>query len=152
MTLVVRSSTYAVSPEALFAFHQDVANLARISPPVPRFTLISAAGPTREGDRQEFTLGIGPLKVRWTAKVTRFVEGRLLEDVQERGPFLRWRHQHRVSAAPGGGSVLTDAVAFRAIPTPVGEFAEWLLVAPGIAAMFAWRHWRTRRLLDGQGR
>jgi len=146
VTLVVRSSTYPVPPERLFAFHQDVENLARISPPVPRFTLLSAPTPTRAGDRQEFTLGVGPLRVRWTAHVTRFEEGRLLEDVQERGPFRRWRHQHRVAPAPGG-SRLTDAVAFRAIPTPAGEFLEWLLVAPGIHAMFAWRHWKTRQAL-----
>ena len=151
MTVVVRSSTYRVPPARLFAFHQDVANLGRISPPVPRFTPISAPSPTRAGDLQEFTLGLGPLKVRWAARVTRFDEGRLLEDVQERGPFRQWRHQHRVSPA-AEGSRLTDVVVFRALPTRAGAFAEWLLLAPGIHAMFAWRHWKTRQLLDGLAR
>lgn len=151
MTLVVHRSTFNVTAEELYAFHQDVRNLAAISPPLPRFELLSQPGDTAVGDLQVFRLSIGPFGVRWTAKVTRLVPGRLLEDTQESGPFLRWRHQHRV-APDGNGSRLTDVVAFRAIPTPLGEFVEYFAVRPGIKAMFMWRHWKTRGLLPGRAR
>ena len=63
------------------------------------------------------------MQARWVARIERVVEGKLLEDTQEGGPFRSWRHQHRVSPAPGGAR-LTDVVAFRLLPTPIGEFIE----------------------------
>ncbi|MBA4179025.1 MAG: hypothetical protein C0506_00395 [Anaerolinea sp.] len=146
MTLVVHTSRFPVPPDILYDFHRDVRNLARISPPIPRFTLLSEPKPTEPGDEQVFRLAVGPLGLTWRARVTRVEPGRLIEDTQIAGPFLAWRHQHRV-AADGAGSRLTDAVAFRAIPTPPGEFIEWLLIRPGIKAMFIWRHWKTRATL-----
>lgn len=134
-------------PEALFEFHRDVENLAKISPPVPRFELLSAPKPSELGDEQTFRLSVGPLRVTWRALVTRFDEGLLLEDTQVSGPFREWRHQHRVSTESGGESRLTDVVAFRAIPGAPGAFLEFLFIRPGIKAMFIWRHWKTRRAL-----
>jgi ligand-binding SRPBCC domain-containing protein len=146
MTLVTYSSHFDVEPEALFAFHLDVTNLAAISPPVPRLELLSDPQPSQVGDEQVFRLSIGPFSTSWHARITKIEADRLIEDVQTLGPFQRWRHQHRVSA-DRGGSRLTDVVAFRAIPTPVGEFVEYFVVRPGIYAMFAWRHWKTRAAL-----
>ena len=146
MTSVVYSSTLPVTSGELFAFHLDPANLARISPPIPPFRLLSAPRPTRAGDEQVFRLGFGPLGVTWRARISRLKDGRLLEDVQESGPFRRWRHQHQVQSE-NGASRLTDVVSFRLVPTPLGEFVEFLLVRPAIFAMFAWRHRRTRSLL-----
>jgi ligand-binding SRPBCC domain-containing protein len=149
MTLVSHSSTFPVTPEALFEFHCDVQNLAVISPPLPRFALLSAPKTTELGDEQVFRLSLGPIGANWRARVTRFEPVRLIEDVQLSGPFRRWRHQHRVTAVGAGESRLTDVVAFRAIPTAAGAFIEYLLIRPGIKAMFIWRHWKTRKALRG---
>lgn len=146
MTLVVYSSAFSVPADDLFAFHLDAANLARISPPFPPFQLLDAPNPPSEGDLQVFRLGFGKAGVTWHARISRIQPGKMLEDTQESGPFRRWRHQHRVRAE-NGGSRLTDVVSFRLIPTPVGEFLEFLLIRPGILTMFAWRHRRTRALL-----
>lgn len=146
MTLVVKSSWFDVSAEELFAFHLDAGNLARISPPWPPFVLVSSPKLTAPGDLQIFRVGAGRLSRTWHARITRLVPDRLIEDTQESGPFLRWRHQHRV-AAEGRGSRLTDVVSFRLLPTPAGAFLEFYLLRPGLIALFAWRHRRTRRLL-----
>ena len=146
MTLMVRSSPMPVSAEELFAFHADVTNLPRISPPFPPFALLTPPKPTEAGDLQVMRLGWQLIGVDWHAHVTRVVPGSLIEDVQEKGPFLRWRHQHRIESGPCG-SVLTDVVAFRFLPTRAGEFLEFFLLRPGIAAMFAYRHRKTRQLL-----
>ncbi len=146
MTLLRVRSFIPSPPEDLFAFHSDVRNLARISPPVPPFRLLTEPAPAREGDIQCFRLGWGRLGVTWTARISRVVEGRLIEDVQEQGPFRRWRHQHRFLPAPGG-AWLEDTVAFRLLPTAAGEFLEWLLVRPALVPLFWWRHWQTRNAL-----
>ncbi len=147
MTLVIKSSRFDASPEELFAFHLDPGNLARISPPWPPFVMVTPPKQTEAGDVQVFRIGRGPLARTWRARITRIEPGRLLEDTQESGPFRRWRHQHRVER-DGAGSRLTDVVAFRLLPTPVGAFLEFWLVRPALLAMFAWRHRRTRALLN----
>lgn len=147
MTLVVKSSRFDASADELFAFHMNAENLARISPPWPPFGMVSSTKATELGDVQVFRVGPWPVAQTWQARITRLVPGRLIEDTQESGPFLRWRHQHRI-VQEGDGSRLTDVVAFRLMPTPVGALLEFYLVRPAILAMFAWRHRRTRQLLD----
>lgn len=146
MTSAVWKTRLPVSPEELFEFHMDVANLEAISPPWAPVSVISEAKRAEVGDLQVFRIGAGPLIRIWEARVTRVAPGRLLEDVQESGPFRSWRHQHQFRP-DGDGAVLADVVAFRLLPTRAGEFVEWVFVRPAILAMFAWRHRQTRKLL-----
>ncbi len=146
MTLVVHRSTLPYLAEELFELHMDAGNLPAISPPFPPVRLLSAPKRAEPGDLQVIRFGWGRLGANWEARILRVVAGRLLEDVQERGPFREWRHQHRVVAVEGGAE-LTDAVSFRLLPGPVGEFIEFYVVRPFIKAMFVVRHRRTARLL-----
>lgn len=146
MTVVRYSTVLQASPQELFDFHRDVRNLPAVSPPIPRVTLLSEAKVTEAGDLQRLRLALGPFGLEWVAQITRVEEPRLLEDRQVRGPFRAWRHRHRFSAC-GSGARLEDVVAFRLLPTPAGEFLEWLLVAPGLRLQFWWRHRQTGRLL-----
>lgn len=152
MTLVVYRSHVAVSRQELFDFHAHVSNLARISPPFPRVRIEEPQEPTREGDLQRIVMEAGPLRRNWDARVSRVVPGSLIEDVQERGPFRRWRHQHRFEEAGPGRAVLTDAISFAVLPSPVGAFVEYVLVRPAVWLMLAWRHRKTRTFLEGPGR
>jgi len=152
MTLLKYSSVFHVTVEELFDFHADVSNLARISPPLPRFELLSEATESVEGDAQVFRLAVGPMGATWHARLTRVRRPYLIEDTQESGPFRSWRHQHRISPEDEGRARLTDVVSFRLLPTPVGEFIEYFFVRPGILGMFALRHRRTARILAGHHR
>lgn len=133
------------SSNEVFEFFMDARNLPAISPPFPPFRLLTPAKRTESGDVQVLRLGVGPASTTWEARVTQVRPGRLIEDVQDRGPFRRWRHQHRVEAE-GDRARLTDVVSFRLLPTAAGEFFEFYLVRPAIFAMFAFRHWKSRRL------
>ena len=146
MTKVVWRSHVNATPESLFEFHMNSDNLAAISPPWPPFRVVSEPKRAEPGDVQVFRLGAGPFATTWEARITRVVPGRLLEDVQDSGPFQSWRHQHQF-LPEGDGAILADVVAFRLLPTVFGEFLEYLFVRPAILGMFAFRHWRTKRLL-----
>lgn len=146
MTLAVYSSHMPVPVEDLFQFHMDATNLRAIQPPFPPFELMSEPKPAEVGDLQVMRIGWKTVGVSWHARITHVVPGRLLEDVQEVGPFRKWRHQHRCTP-DGTGSRLTDAVSFSFVPTPVGGFIDYWAVRPVLLAMFAFRHRRTRKLL-----
>ncbi|MGE3075892.1 MAG: SRPBCC family protein [Dehalococcoidia bacterium] len=135
------------TPEELFEFHMDANNLIAISPRVAPMRILSEIKRAEVGDSQVMRVGMPPFETEWHARITRIVPGGLMEDIQERGPFRKWRHQHRVSAE-GEGARLTDVVSFRMLPTPVGEFLEYWFVRPVLVGMFAYRHRKTRSLLE----
>jgi ligand-binding SRPBCC domain-containing protein len=130
----------------VYAFHSDVSNFPRISPPFAPVEVVAAPNPTQTGDPQHFVLRLGLVRVAWTARITRMVPDRLIEDVQERGPFRAWRHQHRITPT-GNGSRLTDVIVFRLFPGWPGELAEYWSVRPALLVMLWWRHRRTRQLI-----
>jgi ligand-binding SRPBCC domain-containing protein len=155
MTRVSHTSRFPVNAERLFNFHMDAANLARISPPFPSFAFEGdVPGRTFAGQEQRFVLSIGPLRRTWVAKVTAVQStpgprsGALfIEDRQDEGPFRAWRHQHQVFA-DGGDATLRDVIEFSFFPGGAGALLDRAFVWPGLKAMLAYRHWRTRRLLE----
>ena len=148
MPLVTAAVRLPVSAEAAFAFHSDVRNLLRLMPFGVRLRS-AATSPTRQGDCHVLLIGFGPLARPWLARVERLEEGRLLIDVQEEGPFRRFRHAHLFLPA-AEGSVMIDAIDFRLLPDPLGLLLDGLVVAPAVRLVFAWRQRRTRRLLAGR--
>lgn len=147
MTLVVHRSRIRGTAEELFELHMDARNLPLISPGFPPITLLSEPKRSEPGDLQVIQFGKAPFRSVWHARVTHVIPGRLLEDVQEKGLFRKWRHQHRVRDLGNGEAELTDAVSFRLLPTAIGEFIEYWLVRPVIKLMFVERHRKTRRVL-----
>lgn len=136
------------SASELFGFHANVANLPVITPPFPPFRLLSEPKQAEVGDVQEFRVGWKRAGSTWTARITRVVPGRLMEDTLVTGPFLRWRHQHRFADTGTGMARLTDVISFRLLPTSVGEFVEYFTVRPLIIGMFLYRHRKTRSILE----
>ncbi|MEO8540590.1 MAG: SRPBCC family protein [bacterium] len=137
----------ATTAEALFDFHADVANLPVITPPFPPFRLLSPPKASEVGDEQLLRVGWPAFGSTWTAKVVRIIPGLLTEDIQTKGPFRRWRHQHQFRDVARGRATLTDVVSFRLLPTVVGEFVEFYTVRPLLLTMFRYRHRRTRAIL-----
>lgn len=148
MTTIRYESTLPVSASDLFEFHVDAGNLPVITPPFPPFKLLTAPGRSQAGDRQAFRLGWSRAGTTWDALISRVVDGRMVEDIQVRGPFRSWRHRHEFRDLPGGGAVLADTVQFRLLPTPVGKFLEFYAVRPFIFGLFRYRHRKTREFLS----
>lgn len=130
--------------DVVFDFHANVYNLPKLTPGPAR--ILHASVPTRAGDLQVIEFGIGPLAIRWHARIRRFDPPRTVVDEQERGPFRFWRHTHGVVQAVDG-VFLVDVVQFSLLPGPLGPLLDRLLVSPVLRLLFAERHRRTRRLL-----
>lgn len=145
---LVTSATHLPAPaSAAFALHADVRNLPRLMPP-GMVRILHAPTPTRQGDVQVLAAGPGPFARRWVAHIERFQPPHLIADTQRRGPFRHFRHTHLI-LPDGEGCLLVDVVDLRFFPGPLGSLLDRILVAPALRAMFAYRHRRTRALLEG---
>jgi ligand-binding SRPBCC domain-containing protein len=80
------------------------------------------------GRGEEVTWRARHLGMRWTmtSRIVELERPTFFVDEQARGPFARFRHEHRFSSADGGTQML-DAVAFAAPYGPVGLLGERLL-------------------------
>jgi ligand-binding SRPBCC domain-containing protein len=143
------------------AFHRRSTSLKAVTPPlIPMFfkDLPEEVGP---GETMAFTLWMGPFPVHWVAALEALPEGvdgeEGFQDRQVKGPFALWVHRHRFRAATRvdqaadkvGGTWVIDEIDAR-LPSfsrhplrYVLAFQMWL----GLPLLFAYRRWRTRRLL-----
>jgi ligand-binding SRPBCC domain-containing protein len=128
-------------------FHTSASSLKAITPPLIPMQLHHAPERMGDGDEMSFTMWVGPLPVRWEARVEDVSPTGFL-DSQVRGPFEAWAHRHSFVAVDEEVTEVVDEVEARLKPHVLWGLvglAMWL----GLPLLFAYRGWRTRRLLEG---
>ena len=134
---------------AVSAFYSRSASLAAITPPLVPMRVHRAPERLVAGDELEFTMWLGPVPVRWLARVDEASAAGFV-DRQVQGPFASWAHRHRFVAVAESTTEVVDEVEARlrrhVFWLPIGLIL-WL----GLPLLFAFRAWRTRRLLERTG-
>lgn len=128
-------------------FHRAASSLKAITPPVIPMQLHHAPAAMGSGDEVAFTMWMGPLPVRWEARVEDVSPTGFL-DRQLRGPFASWTHRHRFVAVDEATTEVMDEVEAQLRPHLLWgavSLAMWV----GLPLLFAYRARKTRRLLEG---
>ena len=139
------SFTVQVPLDKVADFHRVSASMAMITPPPILVRIHQAPEILQEGDEMRFTLWLGPLPLRWLAKIENLSKHGFT-DRQIEGPFQRWEHQHRFQANHADSTTIIDRVQVE--PKKhwfwglVGRLMVW-----GLPALFAFRGWKTRQIL-----
>ena len=123
----------------VFAFFARPANLGRITPPAMGFEQLSTDVAMRPG--LEIDHRIRPLPgipMRWRSRIETYDPPRGFSDVQVRGPYRRWEHQHRFTAVDGG-TLIEDDVVYELPLGPLGELAHRLNVRSQLVEIFRHR-------------
>lgn len=129
-------------------FHRRSNSMGAITPPPIRVRIHSAPKTLREGDRMDFTLGLGPVPVRWVAQIEQ-VTSHGFVDRQLEGPFATWVHRHTFVTIDEETTAVIDEVDATLHPNPFWKLVGlgmWL----GLPILFAYRGWKTRRILEGE--
>lgn len=126
-------------------FHRLPASMAAITPP-PIIVRIHSAPPVlTEGSEMEFTMWLGPIPLRWQARMED-VSPTGFTDRQLNGPFAEWVHRHTFRAVDAGTTEVLDEINLRLRPHPVwGPIGAGMRL--GLPVLFAYRQWKTRRLV-----
>ena len=128
-------------------FHSRSESMAAITPPVIPVRMKEAPARLASGDQMAFRMWLGPLPVSWRAYVGN-VSPMGFTDHQLEGPFRYWVHRHSFKRVDDETTQVTDLVQARLRWHPlwgVVGLAVWL----GLPLLFAFRGWKTRRLLAG---
>ena len=144
----VKQTPINASPDAVFRFHESPDALPHLIPPWENMKMVESAGSLRPGSRVVLRGSLGVIPIQWIAIHTEYDPPHLFADRQESGPFASWYHRHHFLDDGQGGTLLRDEVDYA---VPLGEIGRWLggwLVRRKLEAMFAYRHEKTRSLIE----
>lgn len=131
--------------EAVRDFHSRSSALVSLTPHLMPMHLEAAPDVLRSGDTMAFRIWLGPLRVRWTARIEDVGQNGFT-DRQVSGPFAEWVHRHAFESTEPARTRVTDSIRARlrahVLWGPIG-LAMWL----GLPLLFAYRARVTRRLL-----
>jgi hypothetical protein len=136
-----------VPRDRVFAFFADAGNLDRITPDFLRFAVLTPRPvEMKQGTLIDYRLRVHGLPMRWQSEITVWEPPHRFVDVQRRGPYRQWIHEHGFEEIDGG-TLVRDRVEY-AVP---GWFLEPLvhrwLVGPDLEKVFAFRKTRLAELL-----
>lgn len=131
-----REQVLAAPIDEVFPFFANPENLERITPPFLGFTILTPRPiPMRVGQRIDYRIKLRGLPMRWTSEITAIEPPHRFVDVQIRGPYRLWEHEHRF-VAEGGFTRVIDHVRYAVIG---GKLVDRLLVRPDLERIFEYR-------------
>lgn len=125
--------------EKTWAFFSTADNLPLITPPWLRFTLRSPKAIAIGRDSLlDYTIRWMGLPVRWRTKIIDWSPPRQFIDLQVRGPYALWHHQHTFTPTADGVECF-DRVIYR-VPVPlVGWAVHAAVIRRQLVGIFRYR-------------
>jgi ligand-binding SRPBCC domain-containing protein len=125
-------------PEEVFPFFANANNLERITPPWLRFKILNPEVEMRVGARIVYRLHLHGIPLRWESEIIDWDPPFRFVDVQRRGPYSLWVHEHRFERH-NGGTLVRDEVEYAA---PGGTLIRELLIDRDLESIFKYRRSR----------
>lgn len=129
----------AASLEACWKFFSTAGNLPRITPPWLRFTIDMPSMPVIEkGTILNYTIRWSGLRIRWQTLITEWEPMTRFVDLQQRGPYALWHHEHCFERMEDG-VLCSDRVLYRIPFGPVGRLMQRLSIRRQLIEIFTYR-------------
>jgi ligand-binding SRPBCC domain-containing protein len=130
----------------VFDFFSRAENLEVLTPPWLNFKILGVKPqPVQQGTLINYSLRVHGIPLRWTSEITEWEPPHHFVDLQLRGPYKLWRHEHRFEAREGG-TLIADTINL-ALPLGfLGQLAYKIKVKSDIEKIFAFRKEKIRAL------
>ena len=134
--------------ERVFEYFADAFQLETLTPPWMHFSVLTPAPIHMEnGVLIDYRLRVHGIPLRWQSCISSWEPPVRFVDVQTRGPYRRWRHQHILEAVDGG-TLCRDIVDYAVYG---GSLINALFVRPDLFKIFAYRQSKLRDLFSKSG-
>ena len=146
-TRKMAAKTYTIASEQMvgrpldevFAFFARAQNLEILTPPWLNFRILAVAPePIRKGTVIDYSLRIHGIPLRWTSEIVEWEPPNRFVDLQLRGPYKLWRHEHRF-ARRDGETLISDTVELALPLGLLGQIAYRIKVRSDVQQIFAFR-------------
>jgi ligand-binding SRPBCC domain-containing protein len=131
--------------QELFPFFANPENLEQLTPSWLHFRIVNAPARISAGARIDYRLRVHGIPLKWQSEITVWEPPFRFVDVQRRGPYRAWIHEHTFEST-GGGTLMRDHVQYAVMG---GTFIRNLLVAPDLEKIFKFRRVRLESIFGG---
>ncbi len=131
--------TLPVPRPEVFSFFSDPANLELLTPDYLSFEL-DMDGPVEmdEGALLSYQLSLRGIPFSWTSRVEVWEPPERFVDVQLKGPYRSWRHEH-VFHEVDGGTRVEDHVEYEVPGWFLAPLINWMFVSGDVEYIFSYR-------------
>ncbi len=130
----------------VFAFFAEAPNLQALTPRWLHFEILTPLPiAMRAGALIDYRLRLRGIPLRWRTEITVWEPPHRFVDVQRRGPYRLWRHEHTFEERDGG-TLVRDHVDYKVFG---GALVDRLFVRPDVRRIFAYRQCVLRRYFEG---
>ena len=137
MRRIERQQRLPGDPAEVFPFFGDALNLESITPPWLGFRVITPGTiEMRPGTLIEYRLRLHRVPVRWLTRIEAWEPPGRFVDVQVRGPYRHWHHEHLFTPDEAGGTLMRDRVDYELPLGPLGDLAHALFVRRDLDRIF----------------
>ena len=134
--IIDQSFTIGQSKEDIFEFFASAENLERLTPPWLNFKILSALPIDMDaGTVIEYQIKLHGIPIRWESEITLWDPPHSFCDVQRKGPYRRWVHEH-IFDTSDVGTLVRDRVNYEVIG---GNLINKLFVKKDLDKIFNYR-------------
>jgi ligand-binding SRPBCC domain-containing protein len=127
----------------VFSFFCDAFGLGQLTPSWLQFRVLTPRPVLIErGTIIDYQLRLHGISIRWQSRIEVWEPPVRFVDVQMRGPYRQWRHEHVFEEAPDG-TICRDIVDYQ---VPGGWLVERFVVRRDILRIFEFRERRLKQL------
>lgn len=132
----------------VFEFFSKAENLQKLTPAWLHFRILEVnPNPVRRGTLIRYALRWRIFPIRWTTEIEAWEPPHRFVDVQLKGPYRKWYHEHRF-VAEAGGTRIFDEVRYALPFGPIGTMAHRLKVKYDVETIFEFRRQAVRQVFD----
>jgi ligand-binding SRPBCC domain-containing protein len=144
---IFRAEQFVPRPIAeVFDFFSKAENLEKLTPAWLHFHIQSVEpAPIRQGTLIKYSLRWRVFPIRWTTEIVDWEPPHRFVDLQLKGPYKLWHHEHRFVAEVNGTRIL-DEVQYLLPFGVLGSIAHSLKVKKDVATIFEYRKAAVERL------
>lgn len=125
--------------DEVFNFFSRAENLQELTPAWLHFRILSVEPrPVQRGTLIQYSLRWRIFPIRWTTEIVEWEPPHRFVDLQLKGPYKLWRHEHRFMAE-GNSTRIFDNVQYRLPFGLLGRLAHMLKVKRDVEGIFAYR-------------
>ena len=131
----------AADLQTTWSFFSRAQNLPTITPPWLDFRLLTPSPITLQQDSiMDYTIRWLGARIHWRTRIIDWSPPHQFIDLQIRGPYTLWHHQHTFVPAPGGnGTECRDRVVYKLPGMVLGRITHRLAVRRQLVEIFEYR-------------
>lgn len=136
----IKQSEISAPVDEVFAFHEKPEAFTILTPPWETVKVIERTNGIQKGSRVLIKTKMGPFWQTWEAEHIEYIPNKLFIDIQRRGPFAYWHHQHRFEPTPKKTTLMIDEIDYELPMGWLGQLVAGGFVRRKLQRLFDYRH------------